>query len=210
MADNIRVKPSDLNAAGSAQSAVAQSIRGPIDRSIADAKDAAESLKGWAVGAGLQEIAESWELGLNGLYNRLDWGSYNLHSTAETHEWNEQTVAGDFERFDGTGRGGIVSAPAAAGPGIVTAAAPGGFDVGGPVPGDNARPELDDFQDARPAMPTYQPEVHDVAPAPGTTLSVDDMLDAEPAATPGVDPEGIHGGPARNEGPAPDRFNDFG
>lgn len=210
MADNIRVKPSDLNAAGSAQSAVAQSIRGPIDRSIADAKEAAESLKGRAVGAGLQEIAESWELGLNGLYNRLDWGSYNLHSTAETHEWNEQTVAGDFERFDGTGRGGIVSAPAAAGPGIVTAAAPGGFDVGGPVPGDNARPELDDFQDARPAMPTYQPEVHDVAPAPGTTLSVDDMLDAEPAATPGVDPEGIHGGPARNEGPAPDRFNDFG
>jgi hypothetical protein len=210
VADNLRVQPSDLHAAASAQYAVAQSIKRPIDKSIADAKAAAESLKGWAVGAGLQEIAESWEFGLNGLYKRLDGGSINLHSTAETHEWNEQMVAGDFEGFDGSGGVVIASAPASAGPGIHTAAAPGGFGVGRPVPGDTARPELDDFQDARPAMPTYPPEAHNVAPAPGTTLSVDDMLDAEPPATPGVDPEGIHGGPLRNEDPTPDRFNDFG
>ncbi|MDI3407871.1 hypothetical protein [Streptomyces cavernicola] len=249
-------------------------MKGPIDKAVADTKAAAESLEGWDFGAELKQIEESWETGLNGLYHRMDTGSFNLHETARTHDWNEELVAGDFEAFDGTGGGVIASAPASAGPGVQTMAAPAGSGTG-PVPGGPARPGIDDFMDAEPAMPTYTPEAeaHGVARDPRASWTAGEMLDARPVTptytpspethaaprdpganwtpeemrnaqpitptytpspethaaprdpganwtpeemrnaqpvTPSVDPDAIQGGPARNEGPTPDRFNDFG
>ncbi|MDI3422142.1 hypothetical protein [Streptomyces luteolus] len=274
MAGKLRASPSDLHAAGSAQHSVAEEIKGPIDKAVADTKAAAGSLEGWAVGAELKEIEESWETGLSGLYHRMDTGSFNLHETAKTHKWNEELVAGDFEAFDGTGGGVIASAPASAGPGIQTMSAPAGPGTG-PIPGGPTRPGLDDFMDAKPAMPTYTPEAeghaaerdpraswttgemldaqpitptytpgaagHAAERDPGANWTAEDMRNAQPITptytpgaaghaaerdpganwtaedmrnarpvTPSVDPDEIRGGPARNEGPTPDRFNDFG
>ncbi|MDG4858965.1 hypothetical protein P8605_12500 [Streptomyces sp. T-3] len=205
MADKMSVSPAELHTAGSAQYAVGQDLKGPIEKTVADAGSAAESLKGWAVGAELQEIADTWELGLTGLYNRIDTGSFNLHETAKTHNWNDELVKGDFEAFDGTGVGGIASAPATGGIGVMSAPA-GGSATGGPISRDATRPGLDDFQDAGTVMPTYDPSVHNVAPAPGTPpLSPDDMRNARPVM-PTVDEDAVHAGSgpeAHNVAPAP-------
>jgi len=211
MGEKLTVDPSDLRASAHAQDTIADAIKEPDQKAISDTKDAAASLKGWDLAAGLLEIADSWKPALDGLHARLKMGASNLRHTASSHDWNDQLVRQDFEDFDGDFDGVIVSAPASRqldGPAThaATGSGPSGTTFQAPPP-----PGFEHFRDGQPGMPLYDPAGHSVGPQPGASSpSVDDMLNTGPAPMPTYEPEGIQGGPAPANVPSPAVSEDFG
>ncbi len=172
-------------------------------------------------------ISETWKPALDGLRERLLWGSGNLADTADKHEWNEDMVNQDFEDFDGDMSGVIMSAPASGGPpgadshasgpqtparGLPDPSSPvvdelprlgaSGQDTLPPVYAEPGRPSGVDSAQARTAE--YQP------PPAGTPLpSADDMLHAKPAM-PTYRPDGVFAEPGQAGTPTPAQHTPFG
>ncbi|MEU9121172.1 type VII secretion target [Streptomyces sp. NPDC048506] len=169
MSSNMSVQPGELRASAHTQSSIADDLKKPCDKAIADTGAAGDSANGWPVASALHMISETWQPALDGLHKRLLQGAGNLRDTADNHEWNDDMVDQDFEDFDGDKAGVIMSAPASGGgpgspvyAGLPRPNAPGPdpiWEAVGeyqPAPGTPSR-NTDDMLHAKPAMPVYDP-----------------------------------------------------
>ncbi|PLW65708.1 hypothetical protein GQS52_02790 [Streptomyces sp. SCUT-3] len=186
MSKNMKVDPAELRASASAADTIAEDMGSPSDKAVKDADAAGGALSGWSVAGALQEIASSWRPALKGLEERTRAGAANLRRSADGHEWNDDLVSQDFEKFD-------TSTQAA--PAIGTMGAPGGASPFG-APAWSTRPTP-----GEPMAPAANGAPIQHTPGAGLPSASD-----SPAATmPVYDPDAIVGGPAPDTGPAPFR-----
>jgi hypothetical protein len=101
MSGNLKVSPAELRASAHAADAIAQDMKAPNDKAVAETASAADSMTGWTLGAALREISDSWKPALQGLHDRTAAGAANLRKSADGHEWNEDLVSQDFEHLPG-------------------------------------------------------------------------------------------------------------
>ncbi|WP_055590277.1 type VII secretion target [Streptacidiphilus griseoplanus] len=100
MSQDVAVNPADLRASASAADAIAEEMKEPNDRAVAETAAAARTMSGWPLAAALDQLATGWKSALQGMHDRVTAGAGNLRSCADGHEWNDDLVADNFENFD--------------------------------------------------------------------------------------------------------------
>ncbi|WP_225851219.1 hypothetical protein [Streptomyces sp. HPF1205] len=68
-----------------------------IGHALTATEAASEALRGWLIGAELQELADSWRPALRGLQERISATAQALRECAASHDWNETLTGRDFE-----------------------------------------------------------------------------------------------------------------
>ncbi|OKH99707.1 hypothetical protein A6A06_21715 [Streptomyces sp. CB02923] len=143
MSGKTAVDPAELRASAQAEDAIADDMKDPNKKAISTSKDAAQALQGWAVGAALQQIVDSWKPSLDGMHARAKTGANNLRASASGHEWNERDTYRDFEKTgdEAQTQSGLqsMSAPAS-GPGAIGGPGAVGSEGTSPMPGADRLP----------------------------------------------------------------------